>query len=260
MFEVAEAYEEMMGRWSRQLAPLFVEFVGVRKGESVLDVGCGTGSLSATLARVTRASKIVGIDPSNGFIAYARTQIADSRVTFEVGDAQALPYLDESFDRCMALLIVNFIPDAPKAAREMRRVTRSGGMVATTMWDGSRANELNGCLWEAAIAIDPSFNRSARGSGSYGSATALSDLWKGAGLFDIEVADLTMPCQFSSFDELWHRYLSGEGPGGAYVLSLPDERRDVLRQKFRENILGSGSDRPFTLKAKAWAVRGTVPV
>ena len=93
MFEVAEAYEVMMGRWSRQLAPLFVEFAGVRDGENVLDVGCGTGSLSATLARVTGASKIVGIDPSNGFIEYARTQIADPRVTFELGDAQesALP-------------------------------------------------------------------------------------------------------------------------------------------------------------------------
>jgi ubiquinone/menaquinone biosynthesis C-methylase UbiE len=67
MFEVAEAYEVMMGRWSRQLAPLFVKFVGVRDGENVLDVGCGTGSLSATLARVTKTSEIVGIDPSKGF-------------------------------------------------------------------------------------------------------------------------------------------------------------------------------------------------
>lgn len=92
MFEVAEAYEERMGRWSRQLAPLFVEFVGVRDGEKVLDAGCGTGSLSATLARVTRASKILGIDPSKGFIEYARTQVADPRVTFDLGDAQSLPY------------------------------------------------------------------------------------------------------------------------------------------------------------------------
>ncbi len=99
MFEVAEAYEVSMGRWSWQLAPLIVEFVGVRDGQSVLDVGCGTGSLSATLARVTGASKIVGIDLSKGRIDYARTQIADPRITFEVGDAQALPYPEESFDR-----------------------------------------------------------------------------------------------------------------------------------------------------------------
>ena len=68
MFEIADAYELMMGRWSRQLAPLFVDFVGVQEGERVLDVGCGTGSLSATLARVTKTSEIVGIDPSTGFI------------------------------------------------------------------------------------------------------------------------------------------------------------------------------------------------
>jgi ubiquinone/menaquinone biosynthesis C-methylase UbiE len=82
-------------------------------------------------------------------------------VIFEIGDAQDLSYADESFDRCMALLIVNFIPDAPKAAKEMRRVTKSGGVVATTMWDGSGANELNACLWEAAIPMDPIAKRTA---------------------------------------------------------------------------------------------------
>jgi ubiquinone/menaquinone biosynthesis C-methylase UbiE len=146
VFEVAEAYEVMMGRWSRQLAPLFVEFAGVRDGDVVLDVGCGTGSLSSTLARITRAAKIVGVDPSAGFIEAARSQITDPRVTIELGDAQDLPYSDASFDRCLALLIVNFIPDAPKAAREMRRVTKPGGVVATAMWDASPANELNQSL------------------------------------------------------------------------------------------------------------------
>jgi ubiquinone/menaquinone biosynthesis C-methylase UbiE len=102
MFEVAEAYEAMMGRWSRQLAPLFVEFVGVQEGEKVLDAGCGTGSLSATLARVTGASKIGGIDPSKGFVEYTRATVTDRRVSFDVGDAQELAYSDGSFDRCLA--------------------------------------------------------------------------------------------------------------------------------------------------------------
>jgi ubiquinone/menaquinone biosynthesis C-methylase UbiE len=260
MFEVAEAYEVMMGRWSRQLAPLFVEFVGVRDGESLLDVGCGTGSLSATLARVMRVAKIVGIDPSEGFIEYARTQVSDPRVTFEVGDAQALPYPDESFDRCMALLIVNFVPDARKATTEMRRVTRSGGVVASANWDGSRANELvNGFFWDAAKTIDPSVKRPSERSGAYNSAEALSELLRGVGLTDLEVRDFTLACQFSSFDEYWQRFLMGEGPSGAYVAGLSPDRRQALKEQLRHDVLSGNADGPFTLQAKAWAVRGVVP-
>jgi hypothetical protein len=87
---------------------------------------------------------------------------------------------------------------------------------------------------------------------------ALSDLLKGAGLTDIEVTDLTMPCQFASFDELWQRYLSGEGPSGAYVVGLTEDRREALRQRLRQDVLRGGADGPFTLQAKAWAVRGVV--
>ena len=259
MFDVAEAYEVRMGRWSRQLAPLFLEFVGVRDGENVLDVGCGTGSLSATLARVTAASKIVGIDPSKGFIDYARTQIADPRVIFEVGDAQNMPYPDASFDRCMALLAVDWIPDARKAAIEMRRVTKTVGVVATTMWDRSRANELDGCFWDAAETIDPTVKRPSERRRSYGSAEALSELWNGAGLTDIEVTDLTLSCQFSSFDDLWQRYLTGEGATDAYIEGLSANRREALKQRLRQDVLRGGADGPFTLQAKAWAVKGIVP-
>jgi ubiquinone/menaquinone biosynthesis C-methylase UbiE len=182
MFEVAEAYEASMGRFSRQLAPLFVQFAGVSDGDVVLDVGCGTGALTSTLVSMTRAAKIVGIDASAGFIQAARNQITDPRVTIELGDAQNLPYGSATFDRCFALLIVDYIPDAPRAAKEMRHVSKPGGVVATTMWDRTRANELQHCFWDAAIAIDPTVKGQSVRRGSYGSAEALWDLWKGAGL------------------------------------------------------------------------------
>ena len=149
--------------------------------------------------------------------------------------------------------------DAPKAANEMRRVTRKGGVVATTMWDGSRANEFNGCFWDAAITIDPTVKRTSERRRLYNTAEALSDLLNGAGLADIEVTDLTMACQFSAFDDLWQRYLTGEGPQAVYMAGLSADHREALRRAMRQNVLGDGPDGPFTLQAKAWAVRGMVP-
>jgi ubiquinone/menaquinone biosynthesis C-methylase UbiE len=259
MYEDAEAYEANMGRWSRQLAPVFINFVGVSEADKVLDVGCGTGSLTTTLARATGASKIVGIEPSHRFVEYARAQNVDPRVAFEVGDAQKLPYPDASFDRCMALLAIDYIPDARKAALEMRRVTKTNGIVATAMWDRSRDNELENCFWDTALAIDPNANRSSGRKGSYGSAEGLSELWKGAGLTEVEVAGLTVPCRVSCFDELWQPYLRSQGgPVRAFMESLSADRREAFREAMRRNLLGKGADRAITLKAKAWAVRGVV--
>jgi SAM-dependent methyltransferase len=209
--------------------------------------------------RITRASKIIGIDPSKGFIEYARTQSADPRVAFELGDAQSLPYADASCDRCMALLAVDHIPDAPKATNEMCRVTKTAGIVATTMWDRSAANELYGCFWDAVEAIDTTAKRPFGRQGSYGSAEALSQLWNDAGLTDIEATDLSMRCRFSSFDELWQRCLNAEGPAGVCMERLSADRREALRTAMRQNVLGDRPDEPFFLKAKAWAVRGVVP-
>ena len=141
----------------------------------------------------------------------------------------------------------------------MRRVTKAGGVVATTMWDGSRTNELNATLWNAAVPIDPTAKRHAEVRGKYGSAEALLDLLNGAGLTEIEVAPLTMQCQFSCFDDYWLPLTKGQGPSGAYLREVSDDHRAALRDRLRQNLFGSRADGPFTLQAKAWAVRGVVP-
>lgn len=257
MFEVAEAYERQRGRSSKLLAPLFVDFVGVQ-GE-VLDVGCGTGALTFAIAKSQAVSKIVAIDLSQGFLAYARSKTDDPRISFELGDAQSLPFPDASFDSCLALLVVSFIPDAPKAAREMRRVTRPGGAVATAMWDNTGGNELNQSLWVAAITIDPKPPKPKDMLGAYGTAEEISSLWASAGLTNIEIKNLVFPCGFSSFDDFWLPLTEGQGPAGAYLARLSDDHRAALQERLRQNLFGSLPDGPFTLKAKAWAVRGIVP-
>jgi len=256
MFEVAEAYERQRGRSSKILAPLFVDFVGVH-GE-VLDVGCGTGALTFAIAKSESVSKIVAMDLSEGFLAYARSKTDDPRISFESGDAQNLRFVDASFDQCLALLVVRFIPDAPKAAREMRRVTRQGGAVATAMWDNTGGNELNDSLSHAALSLD-SNTALDNTPGSYSSAEELRSLWTAAGIRDLEVKDIAFPCGFDSFNDFWQPLTEGQGPSGAYLRRISEDHRTALRERLRQNLFANRADGPFTLTAKAWAVRGVAP-
>jgi ubiquinone/menaquinone biosynthesis C-methylase UbiE len=259
MFEVAENYERQMGRWSRQLAPLLIEFVSIPEGAIVLDVGCGTGSLATTVVTLTRAAQIVGIDASKNFIEYARSHAVYPGVSFTTGDAQKLAYPDASFDYCLSSLAINHIKNAPQAVREMQRVTKPGGVVATAMWDGTGANPFNDCFWDVAIALDASVTRASERQGAYSSAEALSSLWRSAGLDCVETKRLEIPVGFASFAEFWSRYIDGQGPSAAYVVALPEDHREALKQKLREHVLRDRSDGAFGLQASAWAVRGNVP-
>ena len=260
VFAAADRYEFGMGAWSKVLAPLFIDFAGgIREADKVLDVGCGTGALTWTIAQTTQVASIVGIDPSNGFIEYARTRQADPRVSFDVGDAQQLPYENGTFDKCLASLIMSFVPNASQAAAEMRRVAKPGGVVATCYWDSQGGMELFETFWSAAVALDPKISEQSSRQRRYGTADSLADLWRGAGLQQVVTGGLAIPLHFKSFDAIWAYHTKAEGPSANYTRSLPPDRQQILGERLRENILGSRADGPITLQAKAWAVRGIVP-
>lgn len=259
MFSAGDAYERFMGRWSAKLAPLLVRFAGVRDGEVILDVGSGTGALAAAAAAAVPSGTILGIDPSEAYVAFARHRHGRERVRFEVGDAQGLRLADDAVDRTLSLLVLNFVPDPGKAVREMLRVTRPGGTVAAAVWDYGEGMEMLRTFWDEAIALDPAMEPRDERHMPLCRRGELTGLWQGHGLGDVLEEALTIETRFDSFDDYWSPFLLEQGPAGAYVAALSPQGRDALRLRLRHRFHGDGPDRPFVLRARAWAVRGRKP-
>ena len=259
MFSEAQAYERFMGRWSRNLASHFVEFAGVRDRDTVLDVGSGTGALTAAIARRSPSSRIVGIDPAASYVAMAAKQHGSTLIGFEVGDAQQMRFEDGLFDRTLSLLVVNFIPDAPKAVDEMRRVTKSQGTVAAAVWDYGDGMEMLRVFWDEAVALKPASAAKDERNMPLCRRGDLSTLWRARGLTDVVEEGLSIETKFASFDDFWTPFLERQGPAGAYAAALSSDDREALRMRLRQRLLGAGPDREIVMHARAWAVRGTVP-
>lgn len=259
MFALSEGYERYMGRWSRLLAPRYIAFAGVGNGERALDVGAGTGSLALALESALPQSEIVGIDPSEAFVGHARASAKSARLRFEVGDAQALRFADRTFDHVMSLLVINFVPDHRKAVGEMRRVTRSRGFVSACVWDYDAGMQMLRGFWDEVVALDPAMAPKDERHMKLCRAGQLGELWRGAGLAEVEESALAIEQDFAAFDDYWAPFLEGVGPGGAYVASLAEDRRRALEARLRRRLLGDRGDGAFTLSARAWCVRGRVP-
>lgn len=259
MFAMSDGYELYMGRWSRRMAPGYAAFAGVRDGERILDVGTGTGAVAATLESMLPGSEITGVDPSAGFIAYAKQKARTPRLRFEVGDAQALRFGDASFDHTLSLLVINFIPDHEKALAEMRRVTRSRGVVSACAWDYGDGMESLRIFWDEAVALDPAAASRHERNMKLSRPGELGALWRKAGMREVREQPLVIEQAFSSFGDYWGPFLGGTGPGGAYVASLAAEQRKALEDRLRGRLLEGRRDAGFTLRARAWCVKGEVP-
>lgn len=257
MFAVpADAYDRYVGRYSPALASELVRFAGVSAGERALDVGCGPGALTTTLATLLGADHVAAVDPSEPLVAACRERNPGVRV--ELARAEAMPFADHEFDHVLSQLVVNFLADAPAGLAEMRRVARPGGVIAACTWDYAEGMTLIRAIFDAAIALDPAAVEHDEGRHMrYCQPGELRDLWVGGGLHDVEVQPLTVRAAYEGFDDLWSPLEFGVGPAGAYVLSLDRPRRAALHEDLRGR-LGVG-DAPFELTARAWAVRGRVP-
>jgi SAM-dependent methyltransferase len=259
MFSAADAYERLMGKWSRELAPLLVKFARVRDGASVLDAGSGTGALTASLSAVAPATRVVGIDRARSYVAFARMCHPEDRVEFEVGDVRHLRFIDGRFDWTLSLLVLNFIPQPATALEEMIRVTRPGGTVAAAVWDYGEGMEMLRAFWDEAVALDPASDARDERHMRLCRKGELAAFWRKHRLQDVSEEMLTIRTRFSSFDHYWSPFLEKQGPAGAYLGALDPGGRRELRLRLRKRLLGDGPDRAIVLAARAWAVRGLVP-
>jgi SAM-dependent methyltransferase len=253
------AYEPYVGRWSRRVAGEFLSWLAVPAGARWLDVGCGTGAVTEQVLAVASPAAVVGVDPSEGFVGYARSQVTDPSASFEVGNAMDLPFPDDSFDAAVSGLVLNFVPDQAKAAAELVRVTRPGGVVAAYLWDYAGQMQLMRRFWDAAVELSPSAVEHDEGVRfPLCQPEPLAALFSAAGLSTVETRPIDVPTRFTDFDDYWTPFLSGQAPAPQYAMSLTEERRAELRERIRQRM-PFAADGSISLIARAWAVRGLVP-
>jgi SAM-dependent methyltransferase len=181
------------------------------------------------------------------------------RVSFQVGDAQALELPDASFDRTMSLLVLNFVPDRARAMREMIRVTKPGGIVSAAVWDYGEGMQMLRVFWDEATALDPAIAPRDEKNMPLCKRGELKLLFQEAKLEAVAEAALVAKTEFASFDDFWEPFRLGQGPAGAYVAALSSAQQGRLRERLRKRLLGDGPDRKLAMQARAWAAKGTVP-
>lgn len=249
-------YEPYVGRWSRHVAREFLAWIHPSSNWEWLDVGCGTGALTEVILQGAYPCYVTGIDPSPGFIDYARGHIADPRATFRIGEAQALPVHSSRFDAAVAGLVLNFVPDPLVAVREMARTVRPGGVVAAYVWDYAGKMELMRYFWDAAVALNPAASSLDEGRRFPLCAPApLRELFAQAELTEVQVRSIDVATPFHNFNDYWAPFLGGQGPAPAYAMLLSEEDRAALRDRIRAS-LPMAANGSINLMARAWAIRG----
>jgi SAM-dependent methyltransferase len=258
VWAAGELYEPYVGRWSRLVAREFLAWLAIPAGRVWLDVGCGTGALTQAVLAVSKPRRVMGIDPSAGFVEYARAHTYDPRASFAVGDAQALTVESASVDAAVSGLVLNFVPKPERAVAEMARVVRPGGTVAAYVWDYAGKMELMRYFWDAAVALDRKATELDEGRRfPLCAPTPLTKLFTENGLHAIEVKAIDVPTRFRDFDDYWTPFLGGQAPAPGYCMSLTEQARAALRERIR-STLPFQEDGSISLTARAWAVRGVV--
>jgi SAM-dependent methyltransferase len=257
-WESGHTYERYVGRWSRKVAREFLRWLAPGPSLAWADVGCGTGELTSAILAMCEPASVSGIDSSEGFVSQARRRIRDLRARFEVGDATRLPWHSAAWDVTVSGLVVNFVRDHDSMVREMARVTRPGGLVATYVWDYGGGMEMMRHFWDAAVTVSPDDAKLDQAERfPLCQPGPLQALFERMALKAVTVRAIQIPTVFENFDDYWTPFLGRTGAAPTYLASVDGDVRERIRLCL-ESRLAPTPGGPIELTARAWAVRGVV--
>ena len=252
----ASAYDRFMGRWSRALAREFVTMLGVPPGASWLEIGCGTGSLSAAICEGASPASVIACDTALDFVTYCDEHLHYPGLSVVHVAPGSLPTTASGFDAVVSSLVLNFLPAPVDALAEMRDACSPDGCVAACVWDYADGMEFLRIFWNTAVALDPAAQPLHEGTRfPLCHPEALRAAFEAAGLRSVSVTPITVPTSFSNFDDFWDPFVDGPGPAPTYVSSLSESARQRLAEALRTS-LGRSDRSPIHLRARAWAAKG----
>ena len=200
--------------------------LGPQPGERWLDVGCGAGAVAMRAARA--GADVTGSDLSEVMVETARKRAQDEGldISYDVGDAENLPYADAGFDVVSSSVGLIFAPDHPAVALELARVVRPGGRLGLTAWKAD-SRVVRGQQLAARYLPPPP-----EGAGNpfqWGTEEHARELLGGA--FELEFHDGDAPLEGESGEQLFEYMLSGVGPMRMLWESLGEEQRQEFRRE-----------------------------
>ena len=255
-FTDGAAYEQFMGRWSRAVGAVFLDWLAPSAGARWLEVGCGTGAFTELVLSRCSPASVIAVDPAGAQIETARSKTIAGSVEFRVAGAENLPFETGAFDIVASALVIHFIPDRPGALAEMRRVARSGGVVAGYVWDLVAELSPTSLLRSALNHVGAPFPRVTGTDDT--PLEALSALFAGSGLSDIATRTIDVTMTFADFDEFWRTQTPGYSPAGKAIAALSEADRERVMEWLRAR-LPAGPDGSITCSARANAVKARVP-
>lgn len=254
MLRGMEPYERRIGRYGDDLADALLAIAGARAGQRAIDVGCGSGALTAPLADIVGAGNVAAVDPDGEAVALCARRVPGADV--RVAHAESLPYADDEFDLALAQLVMALVDDAERAARELLRVARPGAAIATCAWDFEEGMTMLRCFWDAAAVVAPERARDydqARAH-TYSTRAALDELWRSAGMVGVTTGEIDARAEYRDFADLWEPLTVPDGSPGYFLEGLEEDDRARVRDGLCDR-LGSPVG-AFGLTARAWYVLG----